>query len=139
MSFDWSEYLKLAQELEEQAKKSSSAAYQEAKLRSAMSRAYYAAFCLARDHLRYKDKISEPNPLINTHNLRVNIHRYVREKFQESNDAMRQDIGHKLEWMCDNRNAADYDLRSAVFKNPTIALQVTLKWAKEVLSMLRRL
>ncbi len=54
MSFEWSEYLNVAQELIEQAKKAS---YQEAKVRAAISRAYYAAFGAARNHLRYKDKI----------------------------------------------------------------------------------
>ena len=39
MSFDWSEYLDLAREL---------AKFSEAGQRSAISRAYYAAFCTAR-------------------------------------------------------------------------------------------
>ena len=44
MAFDWSQYLVLAEELAEQKDN-------EAALRSAVSRAYYAAFCLAREHL----------------------------------------------------------------------------------------
>ena len=44
MVFDWSQYLVLAEELAEQKDN-------EAALRSAVSRAYYAAFCLAREHL----------------------------------------------------------------------------------------
>ena len=44
MAFDWSQYLLLAEALAEQKDN-------EAALRSAVSRAYYAAFCLAREHL----------------------------------------------------------------------------------------
>jgi len=49
MSFDWADYLTLAQELADQAASSQST---EAKLRSAISRAYYAAFCKESNHLR---------------------------------------------------------------------------------------
>ena len=45
MSFDWSEYLKLAQEL---AGQTGNPASQEARLRAAVSRAYYAVFCISR-------------------------------------------------------------------------------------------
>lgn len=51
MSFDWSEYLNVAKEL---AGVETSAASQEAKLRAAITRAYYAAFIKARNHLRDK-------------------------------------------------------------------------------------
>ena len=44
MSFDWSQYLNLAKELTDQP---TTPANQEAKLRDAISRAYYAAFILA--------------------------------------------------------------------------------------------
>jgi hypothetical protein len=51
MSFDWSKYLNVAKEL---AGVETSAASQEAKLPAAISRAYYAAFIKARNHLRDK-------------------------------------------------------------------------------------
>ena len=44
MKFDWSEYFNLAQEL--------AGTSEEAKLQSAVSRAYYSVFCLARNYLR---------------------------------------------------------------------------------------
>ncbi len=56
MSFDWSEYLNLAQEL---AGKATTPASQEAKLR-AISRAYYAAFVQARNFLRDRDGLTIP-------------------------------------------------------------------------------
>lgn len=46
MAFDWREYLELAKELVSQANSGYSA---EAAERSAVSRAYYAAFCHARN------------------------------------------------------------------------------------------
>lgn len=46
MPFDWKQYLSFADELSKRS--------EEAALRSAVSRAYYAAFCTARNHLRRK-------------------------------------------------------------------------------------
>ena len=71
MNFDWSEYLNIARELAGQATASFSA---EAKKRSAISRAYYAAFCSARNHLRDRD---------NDQNIPVggDAHGYVRKQF----------------------------------------------------------
>lgn len=136
MSFDWSEYLSIAQELIEQAKKSS---YQEAKVRSAISRAYYAAFGAARNHLRYTDNIREPRPLVNESGERINIHEYVREKFKESDDETRAEIGLTLERMCENGNIADYGLHDTLFDKPDFLCQITLRWARYVLSSLRGL
>lgn len=72
MSFDWSEYVDIAQELAIQAK--SNSPHQEAKQRASMSRAYYAVFGKARDHLGRYDKIREPNPLVDSNGNRINIH-----------------------------------------------------------------
>jgi len=51
--FDWRNYLVLAQELGENTN--------EAKQRSSISRAYYAAFCSARNYMKKKDPNSHPN------------------------------------------------------------------------------
>ena len=51
MAFDWREYLSLARALQTQA---GPCAAQEAALRSATSRAYYGAFCHARNHAQDK-------------------------------------------------------------------------------------
>jgi len=53
MGFDWSEYFALAQYLESHA---ATLQFREGALRSAISRAYYGAFCSARNHLRVKEK-----------------------------------------------------------------------------------
>lgn len=54
MKFDWSEYFNLAQELA--AISSDNFASNEAKLRFAVSRAYYSVFCLSRNYLRDVEK-----------------------------------------------------------------------------------
>lgn len=98
MNFDWSEYLNLAQELAGQATSPSS---QEAKLRSAISRAYYAAFCEARNHLRDREKHSIPRG--------GQAHPYVRNQFKKSPDKVRREVGENLNRLRIDRNKADYD------------------------------
>ena len=51
MTFDWSAFLHLAEALESGA---GNGELEDARYRSAISRAYYAAFCSARDHLRHE-------------------------------------------------------------------------------------
>lgn len=70
MSFDWTQYLFLAQEL---TKGSASSSNHEAMLRSAISRAYYAAFCSARNFLRDHKKKVIP--------LTAEAHRIVKDIF----------------------------------------------------------
>ncbi len=98
MSFDWSEYLGLAQELSGQ---TASPASQEAKLRAAISRAYYAAFCKARNHLRDREGHAIP--------IGGKAHAYVRDKFKNSPDQLRSQIGHNLDRLRRHRNIVDYD------------------------------
>lgn len=100
MSFDWSEYLTLAQEL---ASTSTTSPIEEAKLRSAISRAYYAAFCKARNYLIYEN--NEPIP------RNVNVHWYVVDKFETSAQTERQTIGFLLRHMRSIRNIIDYQDR----------------------------
>jgi uncharacterized protein (UPF0332 family) len=97
MSFDWSEYLNLAQELSGHITGPSS---QEARLRSAISRAYYAAFCKARNHLRDKERHSIPDG--------GQAHPYVREQFRRSPDKARKKLGENLNRLRIDRNKADY-------------------------------
>ena len=72
MTFDWSEYLRLAEALETETAGDGHA--RDAGHRSAVSRAYYAAFCSARDHLRH-DLGHDDIP-------RQGAHEYVRRQFQ---------------------------------------------------------
>lgn len=137
MSFNWSEYFDVAQELFEQAKHSSP--HQEAKLRIAISRAYYAAFGMARDHLRSKDRIWEPRTLTNAKGERVSVHEYVIDQFINSLDSKRAEIGVNLDRLRRYRNAADYHLDDSLLNNISFTTQATLRWTKEVLSALKKL
>ncbi len=58
MSFDWSQYFDVSRELADQAR-NAPAPLQEARLRSSISRAYYALFGQARNYLRKHDRIRE--------------------------------------------------------------------------------
>jgi uncharacterized protein (UPF0332 family) len=124
MSFDWSEYLDLAQELAGRATGPSS---QEAKLRSAISRAYYAAFCKARNHLRDNEGLPIP---------KVDVHRYVRDQFKNSPDKARKEVGENLNRMRKDRNKADYDDRITRLADVTTK---AVRLADQVIHRLRSL
>jgi len=122
MTFDWSEYLKLAQEL---AGQTVSPANEEAKLRSSVSRAYYAAFCKARNYLRDIEGHSIPST--------PEAHRYVRDKFKNSPDRLRRKIGDGLDRLRIRRNRVDYE--DSVTGLPSMAT-MSLKLTQDIISML---
>ncbi|MBW2622951.1 MAG: DNA-binding protein [Deltaproteobacteria bacterium] len=98
MNFDWQGYLTLAKELGGQPE---AKANSESKLRSSMSRSYYAAFQLAKQHLIVKDgntKVPDDGY----------AHSFVPDEFLESHDANRRKIGSNLKRLKTNRNKADY-------------------------------
>jgi len=97
MSFNWLQYLGLAQQL---AGKAQISATQESRLRSAISRAYYAAFILARNYLRDEESISIPER---------QSHKFVIEQFKNSSEEVRQTIGKNLARLRFSRNKADYN------------------------------
>jgi len=124
MSFDWSEYFNLAQEL---IGKTATPAGQEARQRSALSRAYYAAFCQARNHLRDEEGHSYP--------AGGQVHTYVCNQFRNSPDPTRKQIGHDLNRLRIDRNKVDYDdlvpgLSAMTTGNVTLAQRVLLMLSK---------
>lgn len=123
MSFDWSEYLTLAQEL---TANSATSPIHEANLRSAISRAYYAAIHKAQDHLIYKDNSPIPYP--------VNIHFYVINEFESSNDIIRKKIGGLLHHLRSIRNIADY--QDSFFGNLQGRTKGVLTEAEEAIRLL---
>ena len=129
MSFNWSEYLNIARELAGQATASSSA---EAKKRCAISRAYYAAFCSARNHLRDKD-----------HDQDIPVggeaHGYVRRQFKTSEDKVRREIGEDLARLVAKRNLVDYKDDITFLRDLDGETYVALNWSQEVISDLSRL
>ena len=120
MSFAWSEYLEVVKELAQGGR-----AHPEASLRSAVSRAYYAAFCRTRNHLRDRDGLLVPTG--------GEAHRFVRTQFQHSRELSRRRLGATLDRLRLVRNQADYD--DTVPNLSRIAV-VSLLWAEEVLATL---
>jgi hypothetical protein len=125
MNFDWLEYLNLAEEL---AGRSGSSSNQEAKLRSAISRAYYAAFIKARNYLRDTEGIKVP--------FDRDIHLFVQNQFKHHPDKNRQKIGQWLGILRVTRNKADYD--DKVKRLPRITQRI-LTMAAEVIASLDKL
>lgn len=98
MNFDWSQYFVLAQELTGQP---TGPPVYEAKLRAGVSRAYYAAFCSARNHLRDNEGRSIPQG--------PQAHKFVSKVFKNSRDTRRCKIGANLDRLREHRRKADYD------------------------------
>jgi len=94
MAFDWAEYLKIARFLQEQGGNRLS---EEAAFRCAVSRAYYAAFCHARNYARDRHGFS-PKYTADDHSL-------VRRHFQSRRAA---GIAIKLDSLRQWRNSCDY-------------------------------
>ena len=100
MSFDWCDYLRLAQS-EASDTAGPACSWREAKLRSAVSRAYYAAFCSARNHAISFDGLSFPKS--------AQAHTLVREHFASRTGKHYQRVAIHLDLLRNDRNRADYD------------------------------
>jgi uncharacterized protein (UPF0332 family) len=124
MSFNWSDYLTLAQELTSE---SINSPLEEAHLRAAISRAYYAAFCTARNFLSDKDGYSTPGG--------TNVHRDIVDKFEASSDMTRRKVGALLRSLRGIRNIVDY--QEAFYGNKLGRTQGALATAKQIISLLR--
>lgn len=128
MSFDWSEYFSLAQELVGQSV--NLPAGQEARSRAAISRAYYAAFCECRNYLWDSGDSEEERP------RGSKVHQFVKNEFVSSSNVMRQSVGRNLDRLRIKRNQADYDDEiSNLPKNTDLSLNL----AKQVISNLSKL
>ncbi|MCU0546237.1 MAG: HEPN domain-containing protein [Oscillatoriaceae cyanobacterium Prado104] len=127
MKFDWSEYLNLAQEL--------AASNEEAKLRSAISRAYYSVFCLARNYLR--DILQDPR-LSRNKTYDINDHQYVADEFIFNRSKAKKliKIGENLSRLRQFRNKADY--ADTVF-TLSIYVKTALKIAQDIMTSLSEL
>jgi len=123
MKFDWSEYFNLAQELA--AISSDNFASNEAKLRFAVSRAYYSVFCLSRNYSRDVEK----DPRLSRRNsFDINQHQYVAEEFifHKSKNPKIIKIGENLSRLRELRNKADYsDTMFSLQKDVKYALKIT--------------
>lgn len=124
MSFDWTHYLHLAQELTGD---NAIPSDEEAKLRSAISRAYYAVHCAARNLARQKDNYTKP---------RFDPHQALIKHFLESPHRDRKSIGIHLQRLRDNRVKADYEnqVRDLVFMSKT-----SIQFAQAALNIIKNL
>jgi len=93
--FDWAEYLNLADALAGQSN--------QAALRSAVSRAYYAAFHRASQKLIDEQQIYRSDP------TQPRKHKAIWDMYRDSTDANRQRIGVKGDRLRKNRTDADYN------------------------------
>ncbi|MCC3418641.1 MAG: HEPN domain-containing protein [Microcoleus sp. PH2017_29_MFU_D_A] len=127
MKFDWSEYLNLAQEL--------AASNEESKLRSAVSRAYYSVFCLARNYLR---DIEQDPRLSRNKTYDINDHQYVAEEFiyNRAKSQKITEIGRNLTRLRKIRNQADYE--DTIFQLQKEVVR-SLSLAQNIISALREL
>lgn len=114
MIFDWSEYLTLANDL---AGARTNPSTDEAKLRAAISRAYYANYCIARNHLRDKEGHTIPW---------ADAHKYVIDQFRNSSDKARKDLGKDLDRLKNYRLSADYKDNYPGLIGPSTRVALTL-------------
>ena len=124
MSFDWSEYLSLAKELAGQECKPSC---KEARLRSSISRAYFAAHCKAKNQLDNAGVRNLPR--------NGRIHGFVIDKFKTSGDRTWREIGTNLDRLRVDRKKADY---KNYVRNLSSLVEIDIKMAKKVLSLLKK-
>jgi uncharacterized protein (UPF0332 family) len=123
MSFDWEDFLKVAEILHDGA---SGAKLEEAMFRIAISRAYYAAFCLCRN---WKEDNGKTIPA-------KDAHKFIIELYENSEDEIEIAIGQKLRRLRHRRNEADYD--DEVNNLDKLSL-LALKDSREILDALAKL
>ena len=130
MSFNWEEYIDFATQLKE---KQAIKVSDEAINRIAISRAYYGAHCLARNHLK---KIDYDLPEDGTAHAKVIQFFKTLGKRKEIRELANcnKTIGINLERLFDWRKQVDYcnDIKN-IEKNTNIAM----KWAKDIVDNLK--
>ena len=123
MSFDWVDFLTLADALE---RDPNSPGPEEAALRSAISRAYYAAFCVARNFACERGEFTPTRT--------AQDHRLLKDHFRLSPSRIRRKIGLDLDRLRDHRRSADYD--DVLTSRSTSLAQSSIARARNVLDAL---
>jgi uncharacterized protein (UPF0332 family) len=126
MNFNWSDFLTLARELV--GRKVRPYDSREAKARSAISRAYYAAFIEARNFLRDKEGKEA--------SATDHPHAFVIDNFRKNTNPTRRRIGDKLDELRRYRRYADYQDR--LYDIPK-RVNISLQLADEIIRELERL
>ncbi len=118
MSFAWAEYLSLAEAL---FRERATFADEEACCRAAISRAYYAAFCAARNHARDNEGLTLSNTAQDHQTVFVHY-------------AQNPNVQHRLR---QQRNRADYD--DPNIQQVVVLTQTVLHQARQVFRVLQQL
>jgi uncharacterized protein (UPF0332 family) len=102
MNFDWREYLYLAYTLSGQPSPAVPSPSEEARLRTSISRAYYASFIVARNYLRDVKKLIIPTR---------GTHQFVIDHYGTDfpGNLVASEIGAKLGRMRTHRENVDYE------------------------------
>lgn len=127
MSFNWIDYLTLAENL---VHNPSSPGPKEASLRAAISRAYYGAFCNARNFAEAKEK----PPIFRTG--KASDHKLIIDHFTRSLDPVRKKIGANLDRLRSDRNKADYDDH---VRQPNSIATTSIRRAQQIIKSLQSL
>jgi hypothetical protein len=126
MNFDWTEYLNLAEIIYERRK---SLAHEEACMRTAISRGYYAAHGAACNFVETRKELELDHSGDN--------HSEVSTHFNRSPMRERMEIGNWLVRLRANRNKADY--RNDMKENIIAMTVVSLRKARELIVLLNNL
>lgn len=100
MSFDWRDYVELAEDLLNETEESC--------YRTSVSRAYYGVFCTARNKKGYQNYQAKWGE---------NIHRIVIDVYKNSPDRSEKNIGRILDSLRRSRNDADYNENKLINKD----------------------
>jgi uncharacterized protein (UPF0332 family) len=101
----------------------------EAQLRSAISRAYYAAFCISRNYLR--DELYDPR--LQRQNSDVNEHKYVADELINITDKTLNQAGRDLGRLRIYRNQADYD---DTVRNIASTTEMSIRLADKIIQII---
>lgn len=133
MNFDWQMYLILAKCLYNNCNEIS---HEEACLRAAISRGYYAAFCTARNLARDRNQID----LSGRSSDHRDVKNFYKSARQAGNDPLLrenlQKVGNKLDRLRDYRNKADYIDHLPGLRSDT---QVAIQLASDILDLLQNI
>ncbi len=117
MAFEWSHYIDLAEEL-------NSATATDAKMRTAISRAYYGVFCICRRkkdmHLVYYE----------------HIHKEVVKRYKESENSCEYTIGNILDGLRKKRIEADY---TAIYPITWQQTKIDINQARSIINLFERI
>jgi uncharacterized protein (UPF0332 family) len=101
----------------------------EASLRSSVSHAYYAAFCLSRNYLR--DELYDPR--LQKQNSDMNEHKYVADELLNNTDKSLNQAGRELSRLRIYRNQADYD---DTVRNIASTAEMSIRLADKIIQII---